>query len=303
MLQRETVFLKEYRMIRFKSIIILALFLINASRGEGFLAQVSPPWGYVFYGWDGPPVDVIVYIPKETKPSDPVLVVVPGASRDTQRFHGSWLSLAKENNFVVVTIGAPKNYFPDEWSYNAGGIMNGNGEVSDEKTWLFSAIEPIFNDVKKKYKIETKKFHLFGHSAGGGFVHRFMLFKPDAPVARAVAANPAFVTLPNYNSFYPFGLGGLSVDDRSLGRWFDSEMAIVLGEKDLGPRTQPLSNGKEAKEQGPHCFARGTLLYKVSKQQAKSKKTNFKWRLITAPGVGHDNLGVAPYACKYLFGE
>ena len=129
-----------------------------------------------------------------------------------------------------------------------------------------------------------------------------MLFKPIAPVVRAVAANPAFVTLPNYNSSYPFGLGGLSVNDQDLASWFESEMAIVLGEKDLGPRTQLLSNGKEARDQGPHCFARGTLLYKVSKQRAKNKKTDFRWRIITAPGVGHDNLSIAPYACKYLFG-
>lgn len=289
-------------MIHFKRIIILSMFLVNATRGEEFLAQVSPPWGYVFSDWRGPPVDVIVYIPKETKPSDPVLIVIPGASRDTQRFHGSWLSLAQENKFVVVTIGAPKSLFPDEWSYNAGGVMNNKGEIFDEETWLFSVIEPIFSDVKKRHKIQTTKFHLFGHSAGGGFVHRFMLFKPDAPVVRAVAANPAFVTLPNYNSFFPFGLRGLSVDDIALGRWFESEMAIVLGEKDLGPRTQPLSNGKEARNQGPHCFARGALLYKVSKQQSKNKNTGFNWRLITAPGVGHDNLGIAPYACKYLFG-
>ena len=294
--------MKEYKMIRFKPLVFLVFILTAAVHSQDFIDQVSPPWGYVFYDWEGPPVDVIVYIPAETKSSDPVLVVVPGASRDTQRFHGSWLSLAKENKFIVVTIGAPKTLFPDELSYNAGGVMTSNGDVSKETEWLFSVIEPIFFDVKEKYKIETKKFHLFGHSAGGGFVHRFMLFKPSAPVVRAVAANPAFVTLPNYNSLYPFGLGGLPFDDLALSSWFKAEMAVVLGEKDLGPRTQPLSNGKEAREQGPHCFARGTLLYKVSKQQAKEKNLDFKWRLITVPGVGHDNLGIAPYACKYLFG-
>ncbi len=289
-------------MILFNLLVILNLTLLNTAHGEDYLTQVTPPWGYVFYDWAGPPVDVIVYIPKETKPSAPVLFVVPGASRDTQRFHGSWLSLAKENKFIVITIGAPQKHFPDEWSYNAGGVMSSNGDLFDKKTWLFNVIEPIFDDVRKRHKIETEKFHLFGHSAGGGFVHRFMLFKPNAPVVRAVAANPAFVTLPNYNSSYPFGLGGLSVNDQDLASWFESEMAIVLGEKDLGPRTQLLSNGKEARDQGPHCFARGTLLYKVSKQRAKNKKTGFRWRLITAPGVGHDNLSIAPYACKYLFG-
>ena len=84
-------------MILFNLLVILNLILLNTAHGEDYLTQVTPPWGYVFYDWAGPPVDVIVYIPKETKPSAPVLFVVPGASRDTQRFHGSWLSLAKEN--------------------------------------------------------------------------------------------------------------------------------------------------------------------------------------------------------------
>ena len=289
-------------MIRFKNFVLVLLFFVKTLNGEEYLRQVSPPWGYVFKNWDGPPIDVIVYIPKETKATDPLLIVIPGASRDAQRFHGSWLSLANENKFTVVTIGAPKPLFPDELSYNAGGVTDKNGTVTREISWLFSAIEPIFNDVKKRHRIQTDRFHLFGHSAGGGFVHRFLLFKPRAPVVRAVAANPAFVTLPSYNNNYPFGLEGLSVDGNALKSWFGLNMAIVLGEKDLGPRTQPLSNGKEAREQGPHCFARGTLLYKVSKQLAKEKKAVFNWRLITVPGVGHDNFGIAPVACRYLFG-
>tara|TARA_Y100001958_G_C20987742_1_gene376427 strand:+ start:415 stop:717 length:303 start_codon:yes stop_codon:yes gene_type:complete len=100
-------------MIRFKPLVFLVFILTAAVHSQDFIDQVSPPWGYVFYDWEGPPVDVIVYIPAETKSNDPVLVVVPGASRDTQRFHGSWLSLAKENKFIVVTIGAPKTLFPD----------------------------------------------------------------------------------------------------------------------------------------------------------------------------------------------
>ena len=41
---------------------------------------------------------------------------------------------------------------------------------------------------------------------------------------------------------------------------------------------------------------------KVTKKTAKKKKAVFNWKLITVPGVGHDNFGIAPVACKYLFG-
>ena len=66
--------------------------------------QVSPPWGFVFDDWAGEPVDVIVYIPGGAHKNTDILMVIPGASRDTQRFHASWLSLAKEDTFVVVTL-------------------------------------------------------------------------------------------------------------------------------------------------------------------------------------------------------
>ena len=70
------------------------------------IEQVSPPWGFVFKDWAGDPIDVVVYIPTGAHKNTDILMVVPGASRDTQRFHASWLSFAKEDTFVVVTIGA-----------------------------------------------------------------------------------------------------------------------------------------------------------------------------------------------------
>ncbi len=73
--------------------------------------QVFPPWGFVFTDWEGDPVDVIVYIPMGADKNTDILMVIPGASRDTQRFHASWLSFAKEDTFVVVTIGASKKTF------------------------------------------------------------------------------------------------------------------------------------------------------------------------------------------------
>ena len=85
--------------------------------------------------------------------------------------------------------------------------------------------------------------------------------------------------------------------------WFKKEMAIVLGEDDLGPRTKPLSNGEQARKQGPNCLTRGKLLHKVASKKATDLASFFKWDLIIVPGVGHDNLGIAPVACDYLFGD
>ena len=67
------------------------------------ISQIVPPWGYVFDEWAGDPLDVIVYIPNEARANIPILIIITGASRDAQRFHGSWLDLAKKHKFAVVT--------------------------------------------------------------------------------------------------------------------------------------------------------------------------------------------------------
>ena len=262
---------------------------------------MSPPWGFVFKDWAGDPIDVIVYIPGGAHKNTDILMVVPGASRDTQRFHASWLSFAKEDTFVVVTIGAKKNHFPDEYSYNAGNVVDSLGNLVDNKKWLFSAIEKIFITVKKQYAFQTEKFHLFGHSAGGGFVHRYMLFVPDAPVVKAVAANPAFVTLPDRTVGYPFGIKNVPINRTMVNQWLENNLAIFLGADDTGPRAKPLSNGPRARAQGPNCLSRGKRLFRQAKKEASARGVNFGWSLSVVPGVGHDNRLIAPHARRFLF--
>ena len=290
-------------MILTRLFLFFFIFFSCSSSNEKTISQVEPPWGYVFTEWNGAPIDVITYIPPNATPSTPILMVIPGASRDAQRFHASWLDLAKKNHFSVITIGAKKSFFPDEYSYNAGGVITENGDLVNESKWLFSALEPIFNDFKKRYGFLSKKFYLFGHSAGGGFVHRYLLFKKEAPVFKAVAANPAFVTLPDKNTLYPFGLEGIPHSDKNIKSWMNKNMALLLGEDDLGPRTKPLSNGQMARAQGPNCLERGKLLYSETKIKAKEFGFDFNWELITVPEVGHDNYQLAPFASIYLFGD
>ena len=155
--------------------------------------------------------------------------------------------------------------------------------------------------MKEKYGLQTKKFHLFGHSAGGGFVHRYMLFMTEAPVVKAVAANPAFVTLPDKTVGYPFGLKNIPINNTMISAWLEKKMAIILGADDTGPRSKPLSNGLQARKQGPNCLSRGKRLFREAKKEAKKREANFGWSLKIVPRVGHDNRLIAPHAKFFLF--
>ena len=63
---------------------------------------------------------------------------------------------------------------------------------------------------------------------------------------RAVAANPAFFTMPDNEKVFPFGLKGAPLANDAVRNWFDKRLVILLGEQDREPRTQLLSNGPEA---------------------------------------------------------
>ena len=296
-----TIFTNALKTTQIKVFIALICCLRPGLQSGDFLNQVNPPWGYIFRDWKGPPIDVISYIPPNATKNTRILMVVPGASRDAQRFHASWLDLAKKENFIVMTIGARKRYFPDEYSYNAGRVVSSEGYAMHKDQWLFSAIKPLFEDFKKRHGLISDSFYLFGHSAGGGFVHRYLLFDPSAPIVKAVAANPAFVTVPDFDIRYPFGLKNTPIKKSDMNNWFNHNLAIILGEEDLGPRTKPLSNGAMANVQGSNCLERGKLLYNSANQEAEKKGSKFNWSLITVPGVGHDNFNIAPFACRFLF--
>ena len=74
------------------------------SASEKIIEQVEPPWGYVFDDWQGSPIDVITYIPPNATKHTPLLIVVPGASRDAQRFHASWLDPVSYTHLTLPTI-------------------------------------------------------------------------------------------------------------------------------------------------------------------------------------------------------
>ena len=287
-----------------QSKILIFVFFISSFgfTEELFLDQVRPPWGYVFRNWKGPPLDVIVYIPPKAIKTTPILIVIPGTSRDTQQSHASWISLAKNKTFIVLTLGIRKQYFPDEYSYNSGRVVSRKGDLIDESEWLFSAIEPLFNDFKDRYGLLSNKFFLYGHSSGGGFVHRYLLFKPSAPIAKAVAVNILFVTVPDKEIQYPFGLKNTPITNKDFGIWFDKKLAIILQKEDLNLKEHPLSGGTMANIQGASYLERGRLLFNAAKESAQKQKKQLNWSLITIP-EGKDNFQAVSRACKYFFEE
>ena len=68
--------------------------------------------------------------------------------------------------------------------------------------------------------------------------------------------------MPDNEKAFPFGLKGARLANDAVRNWFDKRLGSYLGEQDREPRTQLLSNGPEARLQGPHVLARGLGFYR-----------------------------------------
>jgi pimeloyl-ACP methyl ester carboxylesterase len=248
----------------------------------------------------GKKLTVCYGLPVNAGPDTRIVIVIPGALRNAVEYRDDWRDPARKGGFIVLAVGASLEEFPTEYDYNAGGLVDPDGKIRPRRERLFAAIEPLFDDFLERTGSHRRSYSLYGHSAGGTFVMAFLLAEPDARVDRAVAANPAFCPVPDAATPYPFGIGGLGLVDDELRAWFSRPLVVLLGDRDLEPRHNPLSNGPEALRQGPHVYARGLGFFQAALVQSDHLKISLAWKLQIATGVGHSNRESARHAMSHF---
>ena len=236
-----------------------------------------PPYGYVFKKWGGPPIDILHYFPPNTNSSSPVLIVVPGGDRDVQISHSRWIETANKNEIILLTLGARKKYFPDDYSYSSGRVVSREGYALHKSQWLFSAIELLFLDFKTKNKLKQNRFYLVGENEGGGFVHRYLLFNPKGLVLNALVINPDFVTIPDKNISYPFGLKNSPISNKMVKDWLGCALTIVSTPEIQTFQENSLSNSPVAYIQGESGKKRGEFLFNFAKNYAAKRNLKINW--------------------------
>ncbi|MCU0239837.1 MAG: hypothetical protein MUC29_10370 [Pyrinomonadaceae bacterium] len=155
----------------------------------------------------------------------------------------------------------------------------------------------MFAEIKQKFSLKAKKYNLFGHSAGGQFVHRFMLYLPKNNVRLAIAANPGFYTLPDLEQTFPYGLkkSPITITKKDLLKWTEKKLILMRGTADV-KRTESLRQTPEADAQGQNRFERAGFMF----NQIKKLNPKTKWTMIDVPDVAHDQKGMAIAAQKVL---
>ena len=238
--------------------------------------------------------------PKEFGPSSPIVIVMHGTKRNGQEYRDAWKQLSTDGGFLLLVPEFPVAEYP-ETMYQQGNIRDADDKPLPAERWTFNAIETLFDHAKGLTGSRVEKYQLYGHSAGGQFVHRFVLFMPEARYARAIAANPGYYTFPTQAAEYPYGLKGASLADRPQPAVFKRDFVVLLGDADTIRDDPDLRKTPQADAQGLTRFERGKNFYQSAKQVAQQSSAPFKWQQVIVPGVGHSNAKMAPAAARVLF--
>jgi poly(3-hydroxybutyrate) depolymerase len=266
---------------------IIALCAVPQSQA----VPLAPGAGRFEVSHGGRTIPVWYFLPENVRADAPVLIAMHGVNRDADRYRDEWLPHAKKYGFILAAPEFSKEAFPGDEGYTLG--VKG----------AFDFIEPVFDAVKAATGNRSERYHLYGHSAGAQFVHRFLYFTPQARVVKAVAANAGWWTLPDPAAEFPYGLHGSAVDAAALQAALQRPLTVLLGTADTDPNHVHLRRTPEAMAQGAHRFARGNTFFAAGKEQASALGVPFGWQLGTAPGVGHSDKGMADYAVRVLFGQ
>lgn len=244
------------------------------------------------------PVTVHFYIPKGDVSRMPVLFVLPGVNRNADEYLDAWKEGADKKGVMVFSLEFPKSFYSPE-EYIEGGMFSG-GQLKPEAEWTFSLIEPLFGYLKTELNGTQSSFDLWGHSAGAQFVHRYLLFKPAAPVRKAVSANAGWYTVPDLSVAYPYGLKNSTASSATLRQAFGKNLILQLGTADTDPNDSNLNHSPGAELQGPHRYARGLYFWDRSMRSSQTHGV-FNWMKHEVPGVAHSYTRMAANAWGFMY--
>jgi hypothetical protein len=244
-----------------------------------------------------------------------IVFIMHGTNRNAEDYLDNWRNEVNQHNVLAIAPEFPKSFYPGSEDYQLGVGTSGTPYTGtyrsyqwrDSDDYTHSEIEHLFEAVRTQLGNASCRYSIYGHSAGGQFVHRLLSFRPDARVDKAVAANSGWYTLPSHgggwdsNYHMPYGLQGAPPDPTRREKLFGHELIVLLGEDDVQRGTY-LRTTSEADAQGLNRLQRGQFYYNTGLQEALSRGVPFEWTLDIVPNVGHSHSGMMPAAAAHIFG-
>ncbi len=142
------------------------------------------------------PLVLECFRPRAHDPDKPVVIVQHGASRNGAEYCEAWIPTAEQHGLLIVAIMFSKEAWPDAVTYNNGHVLDQNGNLRPRDSWSLAIPGRVFGLLREAGITRRDKAYLWGHSAGGQFVHRVLATQPPDIFEAVGAANPGWYTLP-----------------------------------------------------------------------------------------------------------
>jgi hypothetical protein len=189
---------------------------------------------------------------------------------------------------LAISVEFPQAYFPEYLWYNFGNLRAADGTPNPRDSWTFGIDQRLFEALSQQEVTKVKRYGLFGHSAGGQFVHRMLSFGYREHVAVAVSANAGTYAMPDLAIAWPWGLGATTVTDDDLRHLLQFPLTVMAGTKDIKTTGRHFPKGPHSMRQGAHRYARAHAYVRAGQQAAERLGVPLAWRVIDVPDVGHD---------------
>ncbi|GJM03878.1 MAG: hypothetical protein DHS20C08_23790 [Rhodomicrobium sp.] len=244
------------------------------------------------------------YMPSGFTASSPVWVVIHGARRGVGRHIGFdyfsvWKPLAEKYNALLLLPEFTADKWPTSWQFQTGNVRTPKLHAIAPRNQGFAVVRKAFAKAVRLTGSQQRKFSLYGHGGGGQWVQRYMLHTGGHMIDRAIAANPGWYMLPDYQFTFPYGLRGNPIAKSTLRRAFAADMVLLLGQADVS-HGDPMRKNASTNAQGRNRFERGHFYFDRSRRVAGRLGGRFNWHLHEVPGAGHENREMAGAAAMLL---
>ena len=257
---------------------------------------------------DARTITLHTYRPAHATAQSPVVLVQHGVMRNGDDYRDFWIPAAEEHGLVIIAPTFSDAQWPDVVSYNNGNLLATTDRAALADTapttapeaWSYTVVTRLVDDLKAAGVLADQPLYLFGHSAGGQFVHRLLSVLTPGVFTQVAAGNPGWYTLPLLDLPFPEGLSGTPADADSLARLFSAPLTILAGDQDTETADPHLPSEPAALRQGPHRYARALNYFATAQAEAARRGLPFAWQLHTIAGIGHDGEAMSA-VCAHLW--
>jgi hypothetical protein len=238
--------------------------------------------------------------PTDWTPECPVLFVHHGVARNGQDYRDYWLPHVDTGGILVISVEFPEASFPEYLWYNFGNLHSATGSRNPREQWTFAIDGRLFDALRGQGITTASRYGLFGHSAGGQYVHRMLSFGYRDRVAVAVSANAGTYAMPDLTIDWPWGLGAMDLTPGDLKTLLNFPLTIMAGTEDIKTTGRFFPKGTKSLRQGATRFARAHTYLQTGRQTAAALGVSLAWQVIDVPGVGHDGRGMSDAAAPVI---